>query len=213
LKAEITACYNSGTVKALLGRVQNVGGIVGGLSSNHESVGGNITACYNKGAVYSNTDLASEATTKIYLGGITGFNAQQSNSVITASYSAGSVSYTGNRTDNAGTVYVGGIVGYNQDPNDDGRVDSIIACYWKDASATAGVGFLGIEDGSYQGGYDEPGVFAFANNAWPATGSSVGQSDEWGTGDGSGSGKYWKAGGLGGWNSGNPTYPQLWFEQ
>jgi hypothetical protein len=211
LKAEITACYNSetGTVKASLGRKLNVGGIVGGFSVNTLSVGGSITACYNKGTVSSDTDIAAEATTKIYLGGIVG-NITQYESVITASYSAGSVSYTGINSSSDSDVYVGGIVGRLADIGDSGSTSIVTACYWKDASATAGVGFLGIEDSEYEYEYDEPGTFAFADGVWPATGSSTGQSGEWGIGDGSGSGKYWKN--IGSWNGGNPTYPRLWFE-
>ncbi|MDR1863971.1 MAG: hypothetical protein LBR08_00175 [Bacteroidales bacterium] len=47
----------------------------------------------------------------------------------------------------------------------------------------------------------------FSASAWP----TIGANAEWGIGDGSGSGKWWKS--LGNWNGGNPVYPKLWFEE
>jgi hypothetical protein len=46
----------------------------------------------------------------------------------------------------------------------------------------------------------------FSNDAWPI----LAAHQQWGTGDGSGDGKYWKT--LGNWNNGNPVYPKLWYE-
>jgi hypothetical protein len=74
----------------------------------------------------------------------------------------------------------------------------VTACYWANYSGN------GIGDGS---GGD---AIKFSSTAWPAVGSEAGKSSQWGIGDGSGSGKYWKI--IGSWNNGNPAYPKLWWE-
>ncbi|WP_010260777.1 hypothetical protein, partial [Treponema primitia] len=87
----------------------------------------------------------------------------------------------------------GGVVGTNS--------RTITACYWVERTDVTG--------STTNGG----GGTLFSDSAWPSTTGSSGQSTEWGTGDGSGSGTYWKS--LGGWNGGGTytVYPTLWFEE
>jgi hypothetical protein len=105
---------------------------------------------------------------------------------ITACYNTGSVSGSGN--------YVGGVRGSSAGP-----FSTITACYWKDISD---------DNATYGTGSSESntGTSIFSIVEWPA----IATDTEWGTGDGSGSGKYWKS--LGDWNEGNPVYPKLFFE-
>jgi hypothetical protein len=79
---------------------------------------------------------------------------------------------------------------------------TITACYWKDIAG---------DDADY--GTGEPAsnteTNIFALGTWPVAGIH----QQWGTGDGSSDGTYWKS--LGGWygNGGNSIYPKLWFEE
>jgi hypothetical protein len=94
----------------------------------------------------------------------------------------------------SGSSNVGGVCGYLSTPL------SITACYWK---------YIPDDDADYGIGNSasNTGTTTFAPGAWPTTETH----QQWGTGNGSGDGKYWKS--LGSWNSGNPVYPTLWFEE
>jgi hypothetical protein len=192
---EITSCYNTGSVS---GDGYEVGGVCG--ENGHI-----ITACYNTGSV---------SGTGNYVGGVCGNSSYgwYAETVIAACYNTGSVLGNGN--------YVGGVCGsisggnvnacYNTGSVSGGRYvggvcglyegSSIDVCYWKDITnddAYSGIGH------KYQSNGD---ASIFSSGAWPTSASHL----QWGTGDGSGDGKYWKS--LGSWNGGNPIYPKLWFE-
>jgi hypothetical protein len=189
---------NGGTVKNVRIASGSVTGsdFVGGVSAHSY---GTITACSNSGSVSGGN----------YIGGVVGVNYPDGS--ITACYNTGTVSggymdvggVAGANTSGiitacynignvTGTVYVGSVVGYN----DSG---TITACYWRAGTATNG-----ISGGN--GGTGTGGTTLFSSSAWPATGTHT----QWGTGNGSGSGKYWKT--LGGWDDVTPTYPKLWWE-
>jgi hypothetical protein len=188
--ASITACYNAGSISGT--NYYDAGGICGSNES------GTITACYNIGLVSGSGNIGgicgtdySAIVTACYntglvsggnVGGICGKN--HTSSYITACYNTGSVS---------GSSNAGGICGENIS-------STITACYWKD-----------IADDNANYGVSSPtsntGATIFALGAWPITGTH----QQWGTGDGSGNGKYWKS--LGSWNGGNPIYPKLYFEE
>ncbi|MDR1155628.1 MAG: DUF4988 domain-containing protein [Bacteroidales bacterium] len=193
----ISGCSNASLV---LGE-DNVGGVCGYILS------GNIKACCNTGSVSG----------KNYVGGVCGYcwhpNTPSSYS-IAACYNTGSVS---------GKIYVGGVCGSNPSMYvracyNTGSVlgDEIVGgvsgqgylrdCYWKDIASDDAING-GISIGDAINGSISTGTTIFAINAWPTTGTH----QQWGTGDGSGDGKYWKS--LGGWNGGNPVYPKLWFEE
>ncbi|MDR2064210.1 MAG: Ig-like domain-containing protein [Prevotellaceae bacterium] len=184
----ILTCYNTGSVSGK--------DYAGGISGYNTTLA-NITACYNMGTVLANNN---------YAGGICGANLKD----VIACYNTGSVSAGGNNaggvcgrnTANITACYntgyllgsnnVGGIIGEN--------AATVTACYWKDVAgddADYGIGSLA----------SNTGAIPFSASAWP----NAAENAEWGIGDGSGSGKYWKS--LGGWNSGNPVYPKLYFEQ
>jgi hypothetical protein len=171
---------------------------VGGVCGYNYST---ITACYNTGSVTVESRLGigpvggvcgynSSTITACYNTGSVSGNSQvggvcgydYSNSTITACYNTGSVS---------GNSYVGGVCGYNSS-------SSIIACYWKDITG---------DKADYGIGNNIAGTSIFALVAWPTPETH----QQWGTGYGSGDGKYWKS--LGSWNGGNPIYPKLWFEE
>ncbi|KAA6328748.1 hypothetical protein EZS27_022384 [termite gut metagenome] len=186
----ITVCSNTGSVT---GNWHN-GGVVG------ENFGA-ITACYNSGSVtgegqgiggvvgWNNSGYGTitacynigAVSGKGQVGGVAGINDA---GAITACYSTGSNSGTGN--------YVGGVVGWNN------AAGTITACYW----ANFGGGGVGYNNGGTND------TTRFGGSAWPSIGGSSGQSGQWGTGDGSGSGTYWKNLGF----SGTTTYPKLWWE-
>ena len=143
--------------------------------------GGTITACYNTGAI-----TANEITGTANVGGIAGRTSSNNNSSITACYSTGALSAS-----KAATKNIGGIAGEH------GSTTTVTACYWKTGTgATYGLGSASSDTGTDK----------FASDKWPTTGTHT----EWGAGDGSGSGKYWRS--LGSWNGGTPVYPKLWFE-
>jgi hypothetical protein len=188
--AIMTACYNAGDIRATAGTTINIGGIVGNVSGNNNG-GGAIIACYNKNPV----SVTAASPTTVNAGGITGNNARGSDTV-TASYNIGNVSVS-----NGTTKYIGGISGYNNYNSGDTITSPVITgCYWSGTGPTYGVG--GVKDASTTTP-SNTGAVQFASGVWPST--SV--SSEWGTGDGSGSGKYWKS--LG---SSPSTSPKLWFE-
>ncbi|MDR1198896.1 MAG: hypothetical protein LBK94_07810 [Prevotellaceae bacterium] len=185
---KIWACYNTGSVSGK----NHAGGI-----SGYNSTEGTINACYNIGTVLATVNNA---------GGVCGRNRNN----ITACYNTGFVSAGGNNIGGIcglndaritacystgslmGNSNVGGVAGENN--------STVTACYWKDITgdnADYGIGNQGSNDNATP----------FGENAWP----DVVENAEWGIGDGSGSGKYWKS--LGGWNNGNPVHPKLFFEQ
>ncbi|KAA6328747.1 hypothetical protein EZS27_022383, partial [termite gut metagenome] len=200
--------YNNGTVKNVhiaSGSVTGkdyVGGVVGEnhgtitacsnsgtcAASDSHSVGGvvglnygPITACSNTGSVSGNGNV----------GGVVGENF----GAITACYSTGPVTGNGN---------VGGVVGRNY-----GNSAIITACYNIGVvSGTSSVGGVaGTNSGAITACYYSQGGGGgtlFSSSQWPTAGGSP----EWGTGDGSGSGNYWKNLGT----PGGTTYPKLWWE-
>jgi hypothetical protein len=209
----ITACYNNGTV---LGR-RHLGGVAG---ENY----GTINACYNTGAV---------SGAMFYVGGIAGRNSGTINasynagvvsgsdgvggvagtndtlSTITASYNTGTVSgsdgvggvlgYADAGTITAcyntgavsGTTIVGGVAGYQS-------FGTITACYWDSSVSPHPANGIGEPAGDTDAApFNDAAAFP------PVTAANA----EWGAGDGSGSGKYWKAGTTGG-----GQLPKLWWE-
>ena len=202
---KIESCSNSATVNSngsLVGGIcgYNAGHIIAcansGTVSGNEYVGGitgrslsepamkidvTITACYNLGAV----------TGKNYIAGIA---AEVAGSYLTACYNTGNITST-NYSD-------GGIISaFNS-----GHIN---ACYWKDGQGSPLYLLLPDESGFWMfGEYDNA---AKPKKGWPSIGNAAGQNPEWGIGNGSGSGKYWKS--LGSWNGGAPQYPKLWWEE
>jgi hypothetical protein len=190
----ITNCYNTGNISGN----DVVGGVVGWNIGDSSYKDGIITACYNSGVVSGDNDV----------GGVVGRNR---NNPITACYNVGAVS---------GDDIIGGVAGRNY-----GATSTITSCYnigavsgSTDVGGVAGRNYdAGTITACYWATYTGDGVgngagdaTKFSGGAWPSTGSNLGQSPEWGIGAGSGSGTYWKT--LGGWNGGNPSYPQLWWE-
>jgi hypothetical protein len=187
--SSITSCYNTGSVSG--SSYNDVGGVCGSSSSS-------ITSCYNTGSVSGSGDnvggvcgRSSGTTTSCYntgsvsgssnVGGVCG----NTSSSITSCYNTGSVS---------GSSNVGGVCG-----SPSSTPLSIIACYWKDIPS---------DDADYGlGNASNTGTTIFAPGAWPTTETH----QQWGIGNGSSAGKYWKS--LGSWNGGNPVYPTLWFEE
>ncbi|GMO26910.1 MAG: hypothetical protein Ta2F_02490 [Termitinemataceae bacterium] len=177
--ANMTGCYNAGAVVGS----STTGGLVGRILAISGTYRQYITACYNLANVQGGT----------YTGGLIGVCGTYTNDglyTITASYNTGSVT---------GGTYHHGIVGkygyivYAMD--DDAKTHlAVSASYWKGDESTD-IGWTGSEDnvGKFTTDYFTP---------------STGDSAEWGTGDGSGSGKYWKVGTTGG-----TMLPKLWYEK
>jgi hypothetical protein len=224
----ITSCRNTGNVKSTYNSNSYVGGIAGylvgttnkikdcdnrgevegysytgGIAGQSYATTAEITACRNSGGVKS---------TGGYAGGIVGANNTNKTLTLRACYNTGAVNnssgYTGGiigylysgstlvacystgTVTGGNAVNAGLICGYNQ--------ATITSSYWTKGSgsnASKGVGTSGGTDNTK----------AFSASAWPTTGESG-----WGIGDGQAANTYWKA--LGGWNSGTPEYPKLWWE-
>jgi hypothetical protein len=188
--------YNMGAIRnvhVISGSVSGknyVGGICGWNGYNYDYDYNHDNIYYNINASISGCSNASEVLGESNIGGVCG----SSSSSITACYNTGSVS---------GSDYIGGVCGYFNSYPSGSSSSSIIACYWKDIAG---------DRADYGIGYDlttEPtdmNTTKFTSRAWPTSNAH----EQWGTGDGSGDGKYWKS--LGSWNGGNPIYPKLWFE-
>jgi hypothetical protein len=207
----IEGCYNTGAIVAstvIANGNWNVGGIAGTLSyygTNNIGPKGRVYASYNTGAV----------TGSYCVGGIVGVS---NFGVVIACYNTGTIS--GNDGKSGSYAGVGGVVGcfwpgtgqitacYN--------IGSIIALNNTNIYVGAVVGYVsgsGVNANYWKSGTAAKGIgtgtdttILFSGTAWPTTG----ENSQWGTGDGSGNGKYWKS--LGGWNGGSPVYPRLWYE-
>jgi uncharacterized protein YjdB len=191
----VFACRNNATIN---GGNNSTGGICG--------YGRNLfIACVNTGAVNTTGQYAGGIVAYCFDGAIptgviacyntgtitgTGSNPHTMGGIagqmngskgITASYSTGLVT--------SSAAGVGAIVGVNN--------ATVTHCYWNTGNANA----IGTNNGA------STGNLKFSATAWPATSTHT----EWGIGDGSGSGKYWKS--LGSWNGGSPVYPKLFFEE
>jgi uncharacterized protein YjdB len=130
-------------------------------------------------ACYNTGAITATDATSANIGGIAGY--VNSAAGITASYNTGEVSMTASTA-----ASKGGIAGNCNNP--------ITGCYWSGSIANA----IGAGTGTLTN------TQKFSSSAWPSTSIHA----EWGVGDGSGSGKYWKN--LGSWSG---TYPKLFFEQ
>jgi hypothetical protein len=219
----IIACSNKSSV---MGN-SRVGGICGYSSANYyyydygdyfsSSSSSSIIACYNTGSV----TMTVTGSSQNHAGGVCGYSY---NSSIIACYNTGSVVGTGTGSFD----YVGGVCGSFESYSSSSYYYSIIACY-NIGSVTGGGSWTGgvcgfiypsspiacywkdIPDDNADYGIRYPqsntGTSVFGLGVWPA----IATHTQWGTGDGSGDGKYWKS--LGGWNNGNPVYPKLFFEE
>jgi hypothetical protein len=188
----ITGCSNAADVSGLNG--------VGGICGNNQ---GAVTACYNTGNITASGSVA---------GGVCGLNVM---GTITACYNTGNIA--------ASTSYAGGVCAMNQGSTGTGlltacyntgsvvspsiaggvcggNTGTITSCYWRDVPG---------DDAAY--GISNPtgtnlNAEVFSSSNWPFAINHT----EWGIGNGSGSGTYWKS--LGSWNNGTPVFPKLWHE-
>jgi uncharacterized protein YjdB len=190
--ATIIGCYNKASVTSKGGTGNQAGGIVGWSIAGTDC---KIIACYNAGSVQGAS----------YVGGIVGYATVGTGGMftVTTCYNTGNVTGTG------AAAAVAGIA--PEIPNG-GSV--ITACY------NTGTIAAGANEGAPIGANtpakrvadyaltntNNANVTIFSDTAWPSTTDNA----EWGTGDGSGSGTYWKS--LGSWNGGSPVYPKLFFE-
>ncbi|MDR2449315.1 MAG: Ig-like domain-containing protein [Prevotellaceae bacterium] len=164
--------------------VNGAGNEAAGITSFTYGTTPTIIACRNSGNI---TNTAS------YNGGIVGYVG--ATTIITACYNTGSVT---------GKDGNGGIVGGGGD---------ITACYNTGTIATNATGTWNSIGNNGAACYtiDMPShnnnATVFSDTAWPSAAANA----EWGTGDGSGTGTYWKD--LGNWNGGSPVYPKLFFEE
>jgi uncharacterized protein YjdB len=189
--AKIIGCFNKASVT---GTGNDVGGIAGWTTFSATT---QIIACYNTGAIKGDT----------YVGGIIGYfggAGNGANTDVIACYNTGNITST--RSD--GLNYVGGIMGFEYYAN-----ANVVACYNTgevkiQTNGNNGWGIGGRPTACYVSRPENKGAATqFGDAAWPTASTHA----QWGTGDGSGDGKYWKS--LGSWNGGNPVYPKLFFEQ
>jgi uncharacterized protein YjdB len=191
-----TGCLNNATIS---GANNSTAGICGYSNSV-------FIACRNSGNV---------TTSGQYAAGIAAYHINWTDATtgMVACYN------TGNITATAAAAYnVGGIVGQTN------STAGIIACYnTGEVSMTAASkgGIAGVSSVAITGCYwsgnmanavgTNTGTLTntkkFSAADWPTAAIHA----EWGIGDGSGSGTYWKS--LGSWNGGNPMYPKLFFEK
>ena len=180
-RGKIHASRHSGKVKAL---VENAGGIAGYYE------GGEIFACYSKGDVESVE----------YAAGIVGYYVEASKGNITACYNIGKVSCS------QPAAIVGCSDSANKGPSYSfGKY--IRACYWVDYR-NGSTGWFGTYLPTTN---DNAKPFGDTNSPpfdpWPGPLVHL----YWTTGDGSGTGTWWKD--LGKWNgSNNSVFPALYWE-
>ncbi|MDR2449312.1 MAG: Ig-like domain-containing protein [Prevotellaceae bacterium] len=156
-----------------------------GITSMTYGTNPTIIACRNSGNI---------TNTETYNGGIVGY--VYSATTITACYNPGSVT---------GKSMNGGIVGSG---------GAITACYNTGTITTNDTGTWNSIGNNGAANYTidlssghNNNATVFSGAAWPSAAANA----EWGVGDGSGDGAYWKS--LGGWNGGSPVYPKLFFEE
>jgi hypothetical protein len=191
------ACLNNATVNG----AGNSNGGIGGFGRSL------FIACINTGAIN---------TTGQYIGGIVAYCYNGNNG-----FEAGVIACynTGNITATSATAFnIGGIAGNISS----GR--GVVACYSTGEILTPSTdarkgGITGVSSVAITGSYwsgtidnaSNTGTLTntqkFSASDWPSAAIHA----EWGAGDGSASGAYWKS--LGSWNGGSPTYPKLFFEQ
>ncbi|KAA6348812.1 hypothetical protein EZS27_003790 [termite gut metagenome] len=190
--AEITACANKGKVIATS---SGAGGIC------HLLYYGTIKACYNTGTIQASKD----DETHYACGGIVGMmhNHNSNTILISACYNIGTIS-----PKEIGELFpeneIGAIVGYN----DDATKNITTNCFY--STCAYGAGTEGTKN--LPSSFPSPTTVrtpakVFSSTAWP---SSTNETN-WGIGNGSTDGNYWKS--LGVWNSGAPIYPQLYWEE
>jgi uncharacterized protein YjdB len=159
----------------------------GAITTSGQYAGGIVAYYFDNGSVtgivacYNTGAISATGAASYNIGGIAG-QAQGSKGIL-ACYNTGAVTFT---TSSAATI--GGIAGTNS--------NIMQGCYWSSNNASAAGAGSGAVTNTQK----------FGASAWPSTTIHA----QWGTGDGSGDNKYWKA--LGSWNGGNPTYPTLFFE-
>lgn len=201
----ISGCSSSVTIKKTDGAGGSVGGICGTCN------GGTIVACLNTGSL----SLSVKAGMFTNVGGVCG-KVDENEGV------PGKIIACVNRADlqnnaiknGSNCSAIGGICGENA------RSSTITACYNTGKLTASEVTTMGSIYGYTNNNVVAcfikeilnmdidlgDGVSVFLEGQWPSTTDSP----EWGVGDGSSSGKYWKT--LGSWNEGTPDYPRLWWE-
>jgi hypothetical protein len=161
-----------------------LGGVCGYNRGINTDTQGIITACYNTGAVVGTIS----ATQTIHSGGVCGHD-EDKFSPISACYNTGAVSVPSGG-------YAGGVCGWERSEG------TIVDCYWAaDTGPDYGIGWVDdLGEGS------DDGAEKFDDGVWPTDDAGI----NWGIGNDPAVGEYWAS--LGGWNSGNPVYPTLWWE-
>jgi hypothetical protein len=195
LRSSVKACYNTGDVTSnTAGTNSDTGGVAGFFN------GGSVTGCYNTGTVMLGIATGGVAG-KVNRGSVTACynlgNVGSGGAVggVAGSVSGGSVTAcysTGNLTGMYGSATVGGVAW--------DAVGSVTACYWNSNIPSPPANGIG-SPASDTNAASFSGAAAFPNVSSPLAHA------EWGTGDGSGSGKYWKAGTTAG-----TQLPKLWWE-
>jgi hypothetical protein len=177
----IFACSNNADVSGSNNEAAGIAGMTAGTNPT-------IIACRNSGNITGASGKSSH-------GGILGY--AYSATPITACYNTGSVigntANSGIRGNGSGAItacYNVGTIATNATGSWNSIGANGTACYTIDLTA----------------GHNNNATI-FSDTAWPSTSANA----EWGVGDGSGSGTYWKA--LGSWNGGSPVYPTLFFEE
>jgi hypothetical protein len=168
------------------GKLSNIAIVSGSVTGNGNYAGG---VCASNSGTITACYNSSSVWGSIRASGICGVN----NGTITACYNTGSVN----------SYYsTGGVCGVNN--------GTITACYNGRIAGSNG-GVCGPNNGTITACYTvntaTSGETVFGPGAWPETTTHA----EWGTDDGTGSGKYWKT--LGYWSAVTPVYPRLWFEK
>jgi hypothetical protein len=198
----ITACSNEGNVagaasvggiagimeNAAVNASRNAGQInasknfVGGIVGYHKQ--SDMFSCYNIGTIQGRDDA----------GGVIGWCG--GSGTVAACYSAGPVS----GINPAGVI--GNVTEYDR--------KKMFANYWRKVPPSGSHGFYGTgrpAAGNNAKVFGETSSLIMPPDPWPAVSTHY----DWGIGDGSGRGKYWKN--LGAWNNGvNPVFPVLFWE-
>jgi hypothetical protein len=192
-KCTFFACRNNAAIN---GGNNSTGGI-GGYGNSR------FIACINTGDI---------TTTGQYAGGIVayGFDNGMPAGVV-ASYNTGAITGTGADPHTMGGIagHMGGSLGVTACYNT-GMVTSTAASVGGitgTGSAAVQYNYWNTNNASATGNNTGTGNLKFSSTDWPTADTHA----QWGTGDGSADGTYWKS--LGSWNDGSPEYPKLFFEE
>jgi hypothetical protein len=182
---EIAGCSNAA-------KVNSTGGYVGGICGYLNSSSGKITGCANYGDINGGTDGRVSGIANCNSGAMTA--CYNTGAITGGQYTAGISGFVGSSAKISASYNTGQITSTSNDrgpifartPSNPVTLEN---CYYAEGTCDK---------------YLDKAI-SFSSGNWPKSSES-----NWGIGDGTIGGNYWKS--LGSWNGGSPQYPILYWE-